>query len=77
MKKYAVLKYCNSELFGLHLHIVKFFDTYDEAKELIETIKNNLLNRGMVEFETNLYCTMYNPLNEIETNSYEIQEINL
>jgi hypothetical protein len=75
IKKYALLKHSYSELFGHHLTIVKLFDTYEQAKNFVDEIKENLLNRGFEETETNLALTMYNSMNELEVNSYEIEEL--
>ncbi len=77
MKIYVVLKSSDdaSLTCGVVLGVACVCASEEKAYEVINNARENLLAQGWEETECNIALAMYNPLNELEYQYFEIQEI--
>ncbi len=77
MKIYVVLKSCYVELYtcSVELKVDSVCASEEKAYEIINNAREDLLNQGWEETDCNIALAMYNPLNELEYQYFEIQEL--
>lgn len=77
MKIYLVLKssYDTSHTCDVELNVACVCASEEKAYEVINNAREDLLNQGWEETDCNIALAMYNPLNELEYQYFEIQEL--